>query len=53
MKNLEEIREEYENKLPSYFELVDKFDYEKNGIQQTKDFIKYLLFDVLWKATKK
>lgn len=32
--------------------LVDEFDYEKNSIDDTKYFIKYLLFEFYWQATK-
>lgn len=55
MDFLEKIIQEYNenHNLQNYFQLVDEFDYEKNGIQLTKDFFKYLLFDLLWKITKK
>lgn len=32
--------------------LVDEFNYEKNSVDDTKCFIKYLLFEFYWQATK-
>lgn len=38
--------------LENFNLLVDEFDYKKNSIDDTKYFIKYLLFEFYWQATK-
>lgn len=47
------FNKDFYDKFQNYFQLVDEFDYDNNTIQATKDFIKFLLFDLLWKFTKK
>lgn len=42
------LKEMYEN----FQVLVDEFNYEKNSIEDIKYFIKYLLFELYWQATK-
>lgn len=57
IKKIDELRrkkiDKIHEKLKEFYQLVDEFDYEKNGIEITKDFIKYLLFELYWQATKK